>query len=86
MSSLLGDRAERVSEVFAASFKASGYDPKVAPIYAHALIGRVALVGQWWTGVRRPPIEDVAAHIAALVWKGLRHLPKLPAKLAGRPG
>src|SRR5213593_4360272 len=41
MSSLLNDVAERVSDVFTANFKKAGYDPKAAPIYAHALVGMV---------------------------------------------
>jgi AcrR family transcriptional regulator len=78
MSSLLNDVAERVGVVFTASFKDAGYDPKAAPIYAHALIGMVTSVGQWWTEVRKPSVEEVANHIAALAWMGLRHLPKRP--------
>src|SRR5919206_4341621 len=41
MSSLLNDVAERVGDIFAATFKEAGYDSKSAPIYAHALIGMV---------------------------------------------
>jgi AcrR family transcriptional regulator len=80
MSSLLNDVAERVSDVFAANFKKAGYDAKAAPIYAHALVGMVTFVGQWWTETRKPPIEDVASHIAALAWMGLRHLPRRPKR------
>jgi AcrR family transcriptional regulator len=79
MSSLLNDVAERVGDIFAATFKDAGYDPKTAPIYAHALIGMVTSVGQWWTEARKPGIEDVATHLSALAWMGLRHLPKRPA-------
>jgi len=78
MSSLLNDVAERVADVFATTFKKAGYDSKTAPIYAHALVGMVTFVGQWWIEVRKPPIEEVASHIAALAWMGLRHLPKRP--------
>jgi AcrR family transcriptional regulator len=78
MSSLLNDVAERVGDVFAGAFKDAGYDAKAAPIYAHALIGMVTSVGQWWTESRKPPVEEVANHIAALAWMGLRHLPKRP--------
>ena len=81
MASLLEDVAERVGDVFAATFKAAGYDPKTAPIYAHALVGMVTFVGKWWTESRKPAVEDVAAHIAALAWMGLRHLPRKPARL-----
>jgi AcrR family transcriptional regulator len=80
MSSLLNDVAERVGGVFATAFKNAGYDPRAAPIYAHALVGMVTFVGQWWTTVRRPNVEEVADHIAALAWMGLRHLPKRPAR------
>jgi AcrR family transcriptional regulator len=78
MSSLLNDVAERVANVFTATLKKAGYDPKTAPIYAHALVGMVTFVGQWWTETRKPPVEEVARHLAALGWMGLRHLPKRP--------
>jgi len=81
MASLLNDVAERVGDVFAAAFKDAGYDPKSAPIYAHALVGMVTFVGQWWIEVKKPDVEKVAAHIAALSWMGLRHLPKKPDSL-----
>ena len=65
------------------AFKNAGYDAKAAPIYAHALVGMVTFVGQWWTDVRKPPVEEVARHIAALAWMGLRHLPKKPKLSVG---
>lgn len=80
MASLLTDVAERVGQVFATSFKAAGYDAKAAPIYAHALVGMVTFVGRWWTEIRKPSVEDVASHISALAWMGLRHLPKKPTR------
>ena len=78
MSGLLNDLADRVSKVFAAEFKSAGYDARTAPIYAHALVGMVTFVGQWWTEARKPAVEQVASHIAGLAWMGLRHLPKRP--------
>ncbi len=81
LSSLLSDVAERVGVVFAVAFKEAGYDAKTAPIYAHALVGMVTFVGQWWTEVRKPPVDKVASHIASLAWMGLRHLPKKPAPI-----
>jgi AcrR family transcriptional regulator len=84
LSSLLNDLAERVGDVFAKSFKDAGYDAKAAPIYAQALVGMVTFVGKWWTGARKPPVDEVAKHIGALAWMGLRHLPKRPA-LKSRP-
>jgi AcrR family transcriptional regulator len=84
LSSLLNEVAARVGDVFAASFKSAGYDAKAAPIYAHALIGMVTFVGQWWTEAKKPPVEEVANHLAALAWMGLRHLPKRPARAKPR--
>ena len=79
MSSLLNDLAERVGDLFISAFKEAGYDAKSAPIYAHALVGMVTFVGKWWTEERKPPVEEVAKHMGALAWMGLRHLPKEPA-------
>ena len=87
MSSLLNDVAERVGDVFAATFKKAGYDPRVAPVYAHALIGMVTQVGQWWAAEGRPhSVDHVARHVAALGWMGLRHLPRDPALPGPPPG
>lgn len=80
MPALMYDLADRVGDVFTDQFRRAGYDAKAAPIYAHALVGMVAFVGQWWTESRKPPpAEVVASHVAALGWMGLRHLPKRPA-------
>jgi hypothetical protein len=87
MPALLYDLADRVGGIFAEQFRKAGYDAKAAPIYAHALVGMVAFVGQWWTESPKPPsAETVASHIAALAWMGLRHLPKKPAPVAAHRG
>ncbi len=79
MPALMYDLADRVGAVFTDQFRRAGFDAKAAPIYAHALVGMVAFVGQWWTESRKPPsAELVASHVAALAWMGLRHLPKKP--------
>jgi len=78
MSGLLNEVADRVGSVFAAAFKEAGFDQKAAPIYAHALVGMVTFVGQWWTESRKPGVDQVASHLAALAWMGLRHLPRKP--------
>ncbi len=83
-SSLLSDVAERVGKVFAVAFKDAGYNAKTAPIYAHALVGMVTFVGQWWTEARKPSVEKVASHLAGLAWMGLRHLPDQPAPIGKR--
>ncbi len=85
MPALMYDLADRIGGVFTEQFRKAGYDAKTAPIYAHALVGMVAFVGQWWTETRKPPpAERVASHVAALAWMGLRHLPRRPALLAHR--
>ena len=78
LSSLLNDLSERVGDIVASSFKEAGYDPRTAPIYSHALVGMVTFVGRWWIEVKKPAIDEVARHLAALAWMGLRHLPKRP--------
>jgi AcrR family transcriptional regulator len=85
MPALMYDLADRIGGVFTEQFRKAGYDAKTAPIYAHALVGMVAFVGQWWTETRKPPpAERVASHVAALAWMGLRHLPRRPVLLARR--
>jgi AcrR family transcriptional regulator len=83
LTRVIGDTAERVGDVFAVSFKSAGFNAKVSPIYANALVGMVTQVGQWWAaesgGVS---IELVAKHVAALGWMGLRHLPVEPEMLS----
>ena len=82
LPALMYDLADRISDVFTEQFGNAGYDAKLAPIYAHALVGMVAFVGQWWTESHKAPsIETVASHIGALAWTGLRHLPKQPSLL-----
>src|SRR5262249_61176548 len=86
LPALMHDLADRVGAIFTDQFRRAGYDAQAAPIYAHALVGMVAFVGQWWTESRRPPpVASVAAHIAALAWMGLRHLPKRPELIDPSP-
>ena len=60
-----------------------GFDPKLAPLYAQALVGMVALTGQWWLDVRRPKKAVVAAHLVYRAWHGLAGLEAKP-RLIGR--
>lgn len=82
-ASMLSEIAARVGEIFSEEFDRAGYVSSVGPIYAHALIGMVTYVGQWWHEDRSRPMEEVADHLAALAWMGLRHLPRQPATIAG---
>ncbi len=82
LANLLAEVADRVGNVFTTEFKKAGYDPKAAPVYSQALIGMVTFVGHWWVHNPKMSADEVASHIAALSWMGLRHLPKKPS----RPG
>jgi hypothetical protein len=55
-----------------------GYDPKLAPVYSQMLVGMVAFAGQWWLDVRKPKIEEMAAHLVNLAWNGLSRLDPKP--------
>ncbi len=85
-ASLINDIASQVEDVMVDEFVERGYDPKLAPMYAQMLVGMVALTGQWWLDVRRPPREEVAAHLVNLAWNGLTGLnpdPRLTAASRG---
>ncbi|HEV2778089.1 MAG TPA: TetR/AcrR family transcriptional regulator [Actinophytocola sp.] len=77
-SSLLGDIASQVEHILARQFGARGYDPRLSALYSQALVGMVALTGQWWLEVREPKKEEVAAHLVNLAWNGLSHLEHEP--------
>jgi AcrR family transcriptional regulator len=76
--SVLNDVAHQAEHILGAEFKTRGYDPKLAELYAQALVGMVALVGRWWLEVRKPRKDVVAAHLVNLVWNGLSHLGTKP--------
>ncbi len=87
LTRVIDDLAQRVGDIFQSEFERAGYNPKVAPIYANALVGMVTQVGQWWAAEGRSfSIDHVARHVAALGWMGLRHLPKDPVSPGARPG
>ncbi|MEB3366126.1 TetR/AcrR family transcriptional regulator [Saccharopolyspora mangrovi] len=77
-SSLLNDIASQVEHILGLQFSARGYDAKLAPLYSQALVGMVALTGQWWLEARKPKKEEVAAHLVNLAWNGLSGLEHKP--------
>jgi AcrR family transcriptional regulator len=77
-ASLISDIAGQVEYILADVLKARGYDPKLAPMYAQMLVGMVAFAGQWSLDVRRPKLEEMAAHLVNLAWNGLSHLDPKP--------
>jgi AcrR family transcriptional regulator len=77
-SSLIGEVARKVEHILARQFDARGYDPRLAELYSQALVGMVALVGQWWLDTRSPGKQEVAAHLVNLSYNGLAHLEARP--------
>ncbi|MEW2486820.1 TetR/AcrR family transcriptional regulator [Streptomyces sp. NPDC048411] len=83
-ASLISDIATQVEDILGLEFKARGFDPKLAPLYAQALVGMVALTGQWWLNVRKPKKAEVAAHLVNLAWHGLENLESKPRLMGHR--
>jgi AcrR family transcriptional regulator len=77
-SSLISDIASQVEYILGDVFKARGYEPKYAPMYAQMLVGMVAFTGQWWLDARKPKLEEVAAHLVNMAWNGLSQLDPRP--------
>ena len=77
-SSLLGEIARRVEHILGREFATRGYDTELAALFSQALVGMVALTGQWWLEVRSPGKDEVAAHLVNLAWNGLSHLEHEP--------
>lgn len=81
LASVIGDIASQVEHILAHQFSDRGFDVKLAGLYSQALVGMVALVGQWWLDEGKPKRDEVAAHLVNLAWNGLRGLerdPELP--------
>jgi AcrR family transcriptional regulator len=83
-ASLISDIATQVEDILGLEFKQRGFEPKLAPMYAQALVGMVALTGQWWLDVRKPKKAEVAAHLVNLAWNGLSGLEPRPRLIGHR--
>ena len=81
-ATIISDIASQVEHILGGEFKRLGFETKLAALYSQALVGMVALTGQWWLDHRRPKRDEVAAHLVNLAWNGLSHLEPKP-KLAG---
>jgi AcrR family transcriptional regulator len=85
LASVIGDIATQVEYILRDQFKERGFDTKLSPLYSQALVGMVALVGQWWLDEGKPKKEVVAAHLVNLAWNGLGSLDPKPELRAERP-
>jgi AcrR family transcriptional regulator len=86
LPAVINDLGVRIGDIFREQFSAAGLDGKVAPIYAHSLIGMVIFAAQWWSGQKKFKKEEVASHVAAIGWMGLRHLPRKVDVVEAGPG
>jgi hypothetical protein len=63
-----------VEHILDREFAARGFRTTLAALYSQALVGSVALVGQWWLDARELDRDEVAAHLVNLAWNGLSAL------------
>jgi AcrR family transcriptional regulator len=77
-ATIISDIASQVEYILGGEFKRLGYETKLAGLYSQALVGMVALTGQWWLDNRKPKRDEVAAHLVNLAWNGLAHLETKP--------
>lgn len=84
-SSVIGDIAASVQGLLAREFRKTGYDKKMAPLMARALVGMVALTGAWWMEEGKPARKVVAAYLVNLAWNGLKDLDHDPTKTIKKP-
>jgi AcrR family transcriptional regulator len=84
MSGVIAEIAARVEGLLAKELGLRGYDRTIAPVMARALVGMVAMTGQWWLDVGRPSRKVVARHLVNLAWNGLRDLDKARTNSAKR--
>ena len=77
-ATIMSDVASQVEHILVREFAARGLDASLAPLYSQALVGMVALTGQWWQDHSEPGRDEVAAHLVNLAWNGLRGLDPLP--------
>lgn len=77
LASVISDIASQVEYILVDQFKERGFDMKLAPLYSQALVGMVALVGQWWLDAGKPSRKLVASHLVNLAWNGLKDLEKI---------
>ena len=82
---ILDHIADKVEDLLRPPLVRRGYDPALAGVYAHGLVGMVGSAGLAWVDRREPDKERVAAELVNLAWNGLasmEHAPKLMSRTA----
>jgi AcrR family transcriptional regulator len=77
--------ATELSQAIARVLVASDLPSEGAPIYAHALLGGVESVVEWWLRSGRPERERVVEYLVAFAWRGFDGLPRDAARLQLHP-
>jgi AcrR family transcriptional regulator len=77
-ATIISDVAQQVQHILDREFRARGFETQLAPLYSQALVGMVALTGQWWLDQHSPARDEVAAHLVNLAWNGLSRLEAAP--------
>jgi AcrR family transcriptional regulator len=77
-ATIMSDVASQVEYILVREFSTRGIDVKLAGLYSQALVGMVALTGQWWQDHHKPNRKEVAAHLVNLAWNGLSRLDPSP--------
>ena len=84
-ATLISDVAQKVEHILGEQFAARGYRRDLAGLYSQALVGQVALVGQWWLDDHDLGRDEVAAHLVNLAWNGLSALQPEPVLTTAGP-
>lgn len=85
-ATIISDVAQRVEHILDREFATRGFRTTLAALYSQALVGSVALVGQWWLDARELDRDEVAAHLVNLAWNGLSALDPDPSLRVRGPG
>jgi len=83
-ATILSDVAGRVEHILAAELLNRGFRTQLAGLYSQALVGQVAMVGQWWLDHRTTGRDEVAASLVNLAWNGLSRLETSPVLTRSR--
>jgi AcrR family transcriptional regulator len=55
----------------AESLRRAGLDPELSELWAHSVSGMIRSVGIWWLETGSMPREQLAEHLASVLWEGL---------------
>ena len=77
-ATIISDVASQVEHILDRELSSRGYRTSFSGLYSQALVGQVALVGQWWLDHPEHGRDEVAAHLVNLAWNGLGGLQSDP--------